>query len=111
MPGAPQGIGECAVAAAGALIPRATRGGLRLVRLDIIVEAKRERDASARGVQLEHLDAYDIARLDHRARVLDECLGHGRDVHQSVLMHTMSTNAPNAATLVTTPSSTMPGLR
>ena len=62
-------------------------------------------------VDLQHLDLDDVARLHHLARILDEGFRHRRDVHSPSWCTPISTKAPNAATLVTVPSSTMPGLR
>ncbi len=63
--------------------------GLRAVglRARLVIEAQRQRDALARDLDLQHLHLDDVARLHDLARVLDEGLGHRRDVHQTVLMH------------------------
>src|SRR6266446_3159005 len=68
-----------------------------------LIEPHRQRDPTALWVGLQHFDADDIAGLRNFAWVLDVSIGHRRDVQQPVLM------APNASTLVTTPSRTMPG--
>ncbi len=56
-------------------------------RADLVVEPQRQRDALARLVDLQDLDAHDVAGLHHLARILHERLRHRRDVHQAVLVH------------------------
>ncbi len=53
----------------------------------------------------------NVAGLDHLMGVLDETVGELGYMHQPVLWTPMSTKAPKAATLVTVPSSSMPGFR
>ena len=53
-----------------------------------IAHAHRQPDALARDIHAHHLDLHDIACLDHIAWVLDKGVGQGRDVYQSILVHT-----------------------
>src|SRR5215470_14268872 len=52
-----------------------------------VVQAEGERNPFAGDVGVEHLDPDDVAGLDDLARILDERAGHGRDVHEPVLVH------------------------
>src|SRR5882757_1795385 len=53
----------------------------------VVVQPQRQRDALAVDVHLAHLDPHDVAGLDDLAGVGDEPVGHRRDVHQPVLVH------------------------
>jgi hypothetical protein len=62
-------------------------------------------------VDLDHRDFHHIARLDHLMRVLDETSASWLTCTSPSWCTPISTKAPKAATLVTVPSSTMPGFR
>ena len=63
-------------------------------------------------VDVEHLDHDDVAGLDDLARVARRSVFDSADTWARPSWWTpMSMKAPKAATLVTTPSSVMPGLR
>src|SRR5262249_57921906 len=101
--GAARGVGR---RAAGVLAPpaagatglatrRALRRGTRVARrgffgavgarTDLVVEPHGEGDALARLVDLQNLDADDVAGLGDVARILDEGFCHRRAVHATVL--------------------------
>ncbi len=76
-----------------------------------LLEPHRQRDPLAVEVDLEHPDPHDVPGRDDVARVLHERRRQREMCTRPSWCTPMSTNAPNAATLVTTPSSTMPGLQ
>src|SRR5258708_5206987 len=61
--------------------------GSALSAADFVVKTQRQRDPLARLVDVQNLDAYDVAGFHDLARVLHEILRHGRDVHQPILMN------------------------
>ena len=51
-----------------------------------VIQAHSQRDAFACGIDFQHFHFDHIAGFHHFARVLDELIGQGGDVHQAVLM-------------------------
>src|SRR5690606_11806238 len=55
---------------------------------DLVVQPEGQGDTGTGYVHVQHLHLDHVPRLDHLAGVLDEVVGHRRDVHQPVLVHT-----------------------
>lgn len=83
-----------ALAPAGSRLPFPTTTALAraattfgFARTGFVIQPQRQTDALTGDVDLEHLHLDHVPRFHHLARVFHEIVRHGRNVHQTVLMH------------------------